>query len=107
MLYYNPVMLARRLSALDVPSSGRLRVGMDLGWSKDEFDAAGASWCERGARAAEGEMPEQGMAREVVPGGAAGHRRIHHHWGWVSRDHVPSGWNTERAEPSADAMGGP
>jgi alkanesulfonate monooxygenase SsuD/methylene tetrahydromethanopterin reductase-like flavin-dependent oxidoreductase (luciferase family) len=53
MLYYNPVMLARRLSTLDVFSHGRLRVGMGLGWSKDEFDAAGASWRERGARADE------------------------------------------------------
>jgi probable F420-dependent oxidoreductase len=53
MLYYNPVMLARRLSTLDRLSHGRLRVGMGLGWSKDEFDAAGASWRERGARADE------------------------------------------------------
>jgi probable F420-dependent oxidoreductase len=53
MLYYNPVMLARRLSTLDRLSHGRLRVGMGLGWSKDEFDATGASWRERGARADE------------------------------------------------------
>jgi alkanesulfonate monooxygenase SsuD/methylene tetrahydromethanopterin reductase-like flavin-dependent oxidoreductase (luciferase family) len=46
-------MLARRLSTLDVLSNGRLRVGMGLGWSKDEFEAAGASWRERGARADE------------------------------------------------------
>lgn len=50
MLYYNPVMLARRLSTLDHLSNGRLRVGMGLGWSKDEFEATGASWSERGAR---------------------------------------------------------
>ena len=50
MLYYNPVMLARRLSTLDRLSHGRLRVGLGLGWSKDEFDATGASWSERGAR---------------------------------------------------------
>jgi probable F420-dependent oxidoreductase len=53
MLYYNPVMLARRLTTLDVLSHGRLRVGLGLGWSKDEFEAAGASWNERGARADE------------------------------------------------------
>ncbi len=53
MLYYNPVMLARRLSTLDVLSNGRLRVGMGLGWSKDEFDAMGVSLGERGARADE------------------------------------------------------
>jgi alkanesulfonate monooxygenase SsuD/methylene tetrahydromethanopterin reductase-like flavin-dependent oxidoreductase (luciferase family) len=53
MLYDNPVMRARRLSTLDVLSNGRLRVGMGLGWSKDEFEATGASWRERGARADE------------------------------------------------------
>jgi probable F420-dependent oxidoreductase len=53
MLYYNPVVLARRLSTLDVLSHGRLRVGLGLGWSKDEFEATGASWRERGARADE------------------------------------------------------
>jgi probable F420-dependent oxidoreductase len=51
--YYNPVMLARRLSTIDVLSKGRLRVGFGLGWSKDEMDAAGASMKERGARADE------------------------------------------------------
>jgi probable F420-dependent oxidoreductase len=51
--YYNPVMLARRLSTLDVLSGGRVRVGLGLGWSKDEFDAAGAEMRHRGARADE------------------------------------------------------
>jgi probable F420-dependent oxidoreductase len=53
MPYYNPVLLARRLTSIDVLSSGRLRVGLGLGWSKDEFDAAGAELSERGARADE------------------------------------------------------
>ena len=51
--YYNPVMLARRLSTIDVLSNGRLRVGFGLGWSQDEMDAAGANMKERGARADE------------------------------------------------------
>ena len=51
--YYNPVMLARRLTTLDVLSLGRLRVGLGLGWSKDEHDAAGAEMKQRGARADE------------------------------------------------------
>jgi hypothetical protein len=107
MLYYSPVMLARRLSTLDVLSNGRLRFGMGLGWSKDEFDAAGARWRECGARAVEGEMSEQGMAHGVAPGGMPGTGASITTGGWISRDHVPSGWNTERAEPSADTMGGP
>jgi probable F420-dependent oxidoreductase len=51
--YYNPVLLARRLSTIDVLSNGRLRVGLGLGWSKDEMDATGARMEERGARADE------------------------------------------------------
>src|SRR4029077_2560213 len=51
--YYNPVMLARRLTTLDVLSNGRLRVGLGLGWSKDEMDAAGADMKRRGAMADE------------------------------------------------------
>ncbi len=51
--YYNPVMLARRLTTLDVLSGGRLRVGLGLGWSKDEYDAVGAPMKERGRRADE------------------------------------------------------
>ncbi len=51
--YYNPVVLARRLTTLDVLSEGRLRVGMGLGWSKDELDAVGASLSDRGRRADE------------------------------------------------------
>ncbi|HXJ90364.1 MAG TPA: LLM class F420-dependent oxidoreductase [Candidatus Binatia bacterium] len=51
--YYNPVMLARRLSTIDVLSKGRLRVGLGLGWSKDEMDATGSDMKKRGAMADE------------------------------------------------------
>ena len=53
MPYYNPVMLARQLTTLDVLSQGRLRLGLGLGWSKDEYDAVGATFKGRGARADE------------------------------------------------------
>src|SRR5438067_1366417 len=53
MPYYNPVMLARRLSTLDFLSNGRLLVGLGLGWSKDEMDATGADMTKRGALADE------------------------------------------------------
>ena len=51
--FYNPVTLARRLTTLDILSNGRLRAGFGLGWSADEFEAAGANPKERGARADE------------------------------------------------------
>jgi probable F420-dependent oxidoreductase len=51
--FYNPVVLARRLTTLDVLSNGRLCVGLGLGWSQDEMDAAGANMKQRGAMADE------------------------------------------------------
>jgi len=48
--WYPPVLLARTLAALDQVSRGRLTVGLGLGWSVDEFEAAGASMTGRGAR---------------------------------------------------------
>jgi len=53
MPYYNPILLARRLSTIDYLSNGRVRVGLGLGWSKDEMDATGADTKVRGARADE------------------------------------------------------
>jgi probable F420-dependent oxidoreductase len=51
--WYNPVLLARRLTTLDILSAGRLRVGFGIGWSPDEYEAAGTPWQERGKRADE------------------------------------------------------
>ena len=51
--YYNPVMLARRLTTLDVLSNGGLRLGMGLGWSEDEYEASGAAMTKKGKRADE------------------------------------------------------
>lgn len=45
-----PVVLAKQLATLDVLSGGRLDVGVCLGWSKDEYAAAGVPWARRGAR---------------------------------------------------------
>jgi len=51
--WYSPVLLARRLTTLDVLSRGRLRVGIGLGWSPDEYEAAGIPWERRLSRARE------------------------------------------------------
>jgi probable F420-dependent oxidoreductase len=51
--YYNPVVLGRRLTTLDYLSNGRLRLGLGLGWSKDEMEATGADMTQRGALADE------------------------------------------------------
>lgn len=51
--WYNPLLLARRLTTLDVLSGGRLRVGLGSGWSEDEHAAAGSDFRTRGRRSDE------------------------------------------------------
>jgi probable F420-dependent oxidoreductase len=46
--WYNPVLLAKRLAAMDVLSNGRITVGVGLAWSEDECDAANVPYRERG-----------------------------------------------------------
>ncbi len=53
MLYQNPLIFANRISALDNLSKGRLLLGLGNGHSKDEFDAAGVPFENRGERADE------------------------------------------------------
>jgi probable F420-dependent oxidoreductase len=48
--FYNPVLLARQLTSLDVLSEGRLRVAFGTGWSPDEYEAVGVDMKTRGAR---------------------------------------------------------
>lgn len=48
--YHSPIQLARRIATLDVLSGGRALVGAGVGWSRDEFEAAGAPFERRGAR---------------------------------------------------------
>jgi probable F420-dependent oxidoreductase len=51
--WYNPALLSRRLTTLDILSEGRLRLGFGIGWSPDEYEAAGSSWKNRGRLADE------------------------------------------------------
>lgn len=53
MPFYQPLVLAKQLATLDVMASGRLDVGVGIGWSLDEFEAAGVPADRRGARADE------------------------------------------------------
>lgn len=49
----NPVVLAKELATLDDMSSGRLELGIGVGWLKEEFEALGVPFEKRGARADE------------------------------------------------------
>lgn len=51
--FYAPIVLAKALTSIDLLSSGRLDAGLGLGWSPDEFTAAGVPMAARGRRADE------------------------------------------------------
>jgi probable F420-dependent oxidoreductase len=53
MLFQNPVILARRFATLDIFSGGRVIAGLAIGWSKDEYDASGIPYRQKGALADE------------------------------------------------------
>ncbi len=50
---HNPVILAKRLATIDVLSGGRLMIGIGVGWLREEAEAVGVPFAERGARADE------------------------------------------------------
>jgi probable F420-dependent oxidoreductase len=46
----NPLVLAKEVATLDVLSGGRVVLGVGVGWLREEFDAIGVPFEERGAR---------------------------------------------------------
>ncbi|UBU15062.1 TIGR03619 family F420-dependent LLM class oxidoreductase [Nonomuraea gerenzanensis] len=48
--WYPPAVLARSLTTIDHLSGGRLEAGLGLGWSSDEYAAAGVPWRGRARR---------------------------------------------------------
>jgi probable F420-dependent oxidoreductase len=46
----NPVVLAKQVATLDVLSGGRVILGVGVGWLKEEFEAIGVPFEDRGAR---------------------------------------------------------
>jgi probable F420-dependent oxidoreductase len=46
----NPVVLAKELATLDALSGGRIDLGVGGGWLREEYEALGASWSDRGRR---------------------------------------------------------
>lgn len=48
--WYAPAVVARSLTTIDIVSGGRLIPGFGIGWSPEEYQAAGIPWQHRGAR---------------------------------------------------------
>jgi len=46
-------LVAKQAAEVDVPSEGRLRLGIGVGWNHVEYESLGADWKMRGARQAE------------------------------------------------------
>ncbi len=49
----NPVLLAKQVASIDAVSGGRVELGVGAGWLREEFEALGASFEDRGARTEE------------------------------------------------------
>jgi probable F420-dependent oxidoreductase len=47
---HNPVITAKQVATLDHMSGGRVLLGVGVGWLKEEFEAVGSPFHERGAR---------------------------------------------------------
>ena len=47
---HNPLIMAKRISTLDQLSGGRVRLGIGVGWSEDEYEAVGETFRTRGRR---------------------------------------------------------
>ena len=47
---HNPVITAKQVATLDFMSAGRVILGVGVGWLKEEFEALGSPFEERGAR---------------------------------------------------------
>ena len=47
---HNPVITAKQVATLDYMSGGRVLLGIGVGWMREEFEALGAPFDDRGAR---------------------------------------------------------
>ena len=65
--YRNPLSDARQFATVDALSNGRLILGVGAGWMKEEFDALGLPYSERGTMANECiEIFKRSWTQEVV-----------------------------------------
>ncbi|WP_208027067.1 LLM class F420-dependent oxidoreductase [Rhabdothermincola sediminis] len=61
---HHPVQLAKRLATIDALSGGRLRLGVGVGWMREEIEAVGVDFESRGARTDEAIEAMRALWRE-------------------------------------------
>jgi probable F420-dependent oxidoreductase len=59
--YRHPILQARQIATLDHVSEGRLTVVAGIGWLREEFDALGVPFANRGARTDENPAAVRGL----------------------------------------------
>ncbi|HYA34552.1 MAG TPA: LLM class F420-dependent oxidoreductase [Candidatus Binataceae bacterium] len=60
----HPVYLAKEVATIDVLSKGRMMLGIGSGWLKEEFDAVGVDFHQRGARTDESILAMRALWRD-------------------------------------------
>jgi probable F420-dependent oxidoreductase len=63
----NPILLAKQVATLDRFARGRLRLGVGVGWLREEFEALGEDFSGRGARTDEYIDAVRALWTQAVP----------------------------------------
>lgn len=88
--YRSPLSDARQFATLDVISGGRMILGVGAGWMREEFEAIGIPFSERGARTEES-IQIYRAAWEESPDGMVSYQGTHFNFTEVSMDPKPLG----------------
>ena len=72
----NPVYFAKMATTVDLLSAGRFVAGLGLGWSKQEYDALGESFEERGARMNDYVQVVRSLWDDATPSFEGAHYRL-------------------------------
>jgi len=103
----NPLILARQTITLHDMSEGRLQLGVGAGWLKEEFDAIGVPYSERGTRLDE----SLDILRKAWAGGFFSHDGPFHSFEQIKLTSTPAripifaGGNSKRAARRAARVG--